>query len=154
MARRVKYSKKYTAHDEKITLLTVGDKVRLAQTRPLSKTKRYELVEVIEKLLFYNLARKEEINMVQQETRLKVADNCGAREVLVIRVLGGSKVKTGNIGYSCCYSKKATPNGNIKKGKVVKAVIVRTKKELEEKMVVISDLMIMHALLLKMIRVQ
>ena len=66
--------------------------------------------------------------MVQQETRLKVADNSGAREVLVIRVLGGSKVKTGNIGDSVVATvKKATPNGNIKKGQVVKAVIVRSK---------------------------
>ena len=67
--------------------------------------------------------------MVQQQTRLKVADNCGAREVLVIRVLGGSKVKTGNIGDIVVATvKTATPNGTIKKGKVVKAVIVRTKK--------------------------
>ena len=67
--------------------------------------------------------------MVQQETRLKVADNCGAREVLVIRVLGGSKVKTGNIGdIVVCTVKKATPNGTIKKGKVVKAVVVRSAK--------------------------
>ena len=66
--------------------------------------------------------------MIQQESRLKVADNSGAREVLVIRVLGGSKVKTGNIGdIVVCTVKKATPNGNIKKGKVVKAVIVRSK---------------------------
>ena len=66
--------------------------------------------------------------MVQQETRLKVADNCGARELLVIRVLGGSKVKTGNIGDIVVGTvKKATPNGNIKKGKVVKSVIVRSK---------------------------
>ena len=66
--------------------------------------------------------------MIQQESRLKVADNSGAREELVIRVLGGSKVKTGNIGVIVvCTVKKATPNGNIKKGKVVKAVIVRSK---------------------------
>ena len=45
--------------------------------------------------------------MVQQESILKVADNCGARELLVIRVLGGSKVKTGNIGDSCWYSQKS-----------------------------------------------
>ena len=65
--------------------------------------------------------------MIQQESRLKVADNCGARELLVIRVLGGSKVKTGNIGDIVVGTvKKATPNGNIKKGKVVKAVIVRS----------------------------
>ena len=66
--------------------------------------------------------------MIQQESRLKVADNCGARELLVIRVLGGSKVKTGNIGDVIVGTvKKATPNGNIAKGKVVKAVIVRSK---------------------------
>ena len=65
--------------------------------------------------------------MVQQESRLKVADNTGARELLVIRVLGGSKVKSGNIGDVVVGTvKKAMPNGNLKKGKVVKAVIVRT----------------------------
>ena len=65
--------------------------------------------------------------MVQQETRLKVADNSGARELLVIRVLGGSKVKFGNIGDVVVGTvKKATPNGTTAKGKVVKAVIVRT----------------------------
>ena len=66
--------------------------------------------------------------MIQQESRLKVADNCGARELLVIRVLGGSKVKTGSVGDIVVGTvKKATPNGNIPKGKVDKAVIVRTK---------------------------
>ena len=65
--------------------------------------------------------------MVQQESRLKVADNCGAREISVIRVLGGSKVKTGNIGDIVVGTvKKAIPNSNTPKGKVVKAVIVRT----------------------------
>ena len=67
--------------------------------------------------------------MVQQETRLKFADNSGARELLVIRVLGGSKVKFGNIGDVVVGTvKKATPNGTVKKGKVVKAVVVRTVK--------------------------
>jgi len=66
--------------------------------------------------------------MVQSETRLKVADNSGARELLVIGVMGGSKVKTGNIGDIVVGTvKKATPNGTVGKGKVVKAVIVRTK---------------------------
>ncbi len=63
--------------------------------------------------------------MVQQQTRLKVADNSGAREIMVIRVLGGAS--TGNIGDVVIGTvKKALPNGNIPKGKVVKAVIVRT----------------------------
>ena len=66
--------------------------------------------------------------MIQQESRLKVADNSGAKELLVIRVLGGSKVKTGNIGDVVVASvKSATPNGSVQKGKVVKAVIVRSK---------------------------
>ncbi len=65
--------------------------------------------------------------MVQQETRLKVADNTGAKELLVIRVMGGSKVKYANIGDVVVGTvKKAIPNSNMKKGKVVKAVIVRT----------------------------
>ena len=65
--------------------------------------------------------------MIQQQTRLKVADNSGARELMVIRVLGGSKRRYGNIGDVVVASvKKAIPNSNIKKGKVVKAVIVRS----------------------------
>ena len=65
--------------------------------------------------------------MVMQETKLKVADNSGARELLVIRVVGGSRVKSGNIGDIVVGTvKKAIPNINVPKGKVVKAVIVRT----------------------------
>ncbi|MBL4954568.1 50S ribosomal protein L14 [Neobacillus sp. OS1-32] len=66
--------------------------------------------------------------MIQQETRLKVADNSGAREVLTIKVLGGSGRKTANIGdVIVCTVKQATPGGVVKKGDVVKAVVVRTK---------------------------
>jgi large subunit ribosomal protein L14 len=65
--------------------------------------------------------------MVMQQSKLKVADNSGARELMVIRVLGGSKVKYGNIGDVVVGTvKKAIPNGNVKEGKVVKAVIVRS----------------------------
>lgn len=72
--------------------------------------------------------------MVGQETRLKVADNTGARELLVIRVLGGSKVKYGNIGDIVVGTvKKAIPNSNLKKGKVVKAVIVRSVQGVKRK---------------------
>ena len=67
--------------------------------------------------------------MLQQESRMKVADNSGARELLVIRVLGGSHVKTGNIGDVVVGTvKNALPNSNMKKGKVVKAVIVRSRQ--------------------------
>ena len=66
--------------------------------------------------------------MIHTETRLKVADNSGAREILTIKVLGGSKRKFANIGDVIVASvKQATPGGAVKKGDVVKAVIVRTK---------------------------
>lgn len=69
--------------------------------------------------------------MVQQETRLKVADNTGAKELLCIRVLGGSVRRYANIGDVIVASvKDATPGGVVKKGDVVKAVVVRTKKEI------------------------
>ena len=65
--------------------------------------------------------------MVMQQSKLKVADNSGARELMVIRVLGGSKVRDGNIGDVVVGTvKKAIPNGTVKEGKVVKAVIVRS----------------------------
>ena len=67
--------------------------------------------------------------MLMQQSRLKVADNSGAREVMVIRVLGGSKRVYVNIGDIVVGTvKKAIPNSNVKEGKVVKAVIVRTKQ--------------------------
>ncbi len=72
--------------------------------------------------------------MIQQESRLKVADNSGAREILVIKILGGSRVKTGNIGDIIVVTvKQATPGGVVKKGDVVKAVVVRTKHGLHRK---------------------
>ena len=68
--------------------------------------------------------------MVQKESRLNVADNSGARELLVIQVMGGSRRRYGGIGDVVTASvKKAVPNSAVKKGTVVKAVIVRTKKE-------------------------
>ena len=67
--------------------------------------------------------------MIQEESYLKVADNTGAKEIHCIRVLGGSKRKYGNIGDVIVASvRKATPGGTVKKGEVVKAVIVRSKR--------------------------
>lgn len=72
--------------------------------------------------------------MLQQESRAGVADNSGAKEVLVIKVLGGSKRRYASIGDTVVVSvKKALPNGNAKKGTVHKAVVVRTKKALKRK---------------------
>ncbi len=65
--------------------------------------------------------------MIQQQTRLKVADNTGAKEVMCIRVIGGSKKRYAAVGDEIiCSVKKATPGGVVKKGDVVKAVVVRT----------------------------
>ncbi len=72
--------------------------------------------------------------MLQQESRLKVADNTGAKEVLVIRVLGGTKRRYASIGDRVVVTvKEATPSGNVKKGTVSKAVVVRTTKEVRRK---------------------
>ncbi len=72
--------------------------------------------------------------MIQQESRLNVADNSGAKEVLCIRVLGGSKRRYASIGDQIVVSvKSAAPGGGIKKGTVTKAVVVRTKKEIRRK---------------------
>jgi large subunit ribosomal protein L14 len=69
--------------------------------------------------------------VIQQESRLRVADNSGARELLCIRVKGGSHRKFGSIGDVITATvKQASPQGNVKKGEVVQAVIVRTKKEI------------------------
>ncbi len=67
--------------------------------------------------------------MIQNESRLRVADNTGAREILVIRVVGGSKRRYAGVGDVVTATvKQATPQGNVKKGEVVRAVVVRTKK--------------------------
>ena len=72
--------------------------------------------------------------MLQQESRLKVADNTGAKEVLTIRVLGGTKRRYASIGDKIVVSvKAATPNGMVKKGSVSSAVVVRTTKEVRRK---------------------
>lgn len=69
--------------------------------------------------------------MIQAESRLRVADNSGARQVLCIKVLGGSKRRYAYVGDTIIVTvKEAMPNGAIKKGEVVKAVVVRTKKEI------------------------
>lgn len=71
--------------------------------------------------------------MIQQESRLKVADNSGAKEVLCIRVLGGSKRRYASIGDTIVVTVKEATPGGVKKGTVSKAVVVRTKKELRRK---------------------
>ncbi|HFA50251.1 MAG TPA: 50S ribosomal protein L14 [Bacteroidetes bacterium] len=71
--------------------------------------------------------------MIQQESRLKVADNSGAKEVLCIRVLGGSRRRYASIGDTIVVTVKSSSPGGVKKGTVSKAVVVRTKKEIRRK---------------------
>ncbi len=72
--------------------------------------------------------------MIQQESRLKVADNSGAREILAVKILGGTGRKYASIGDIITATVKlATPGGQVKKGELVKAVIVRTKREVRRK---------------------
>lgn len=72
--------------------------------------------------------------MVQQESRLNVADNSGAKNLLVIRVLGGTKRRYASVGDSIiCTVKAADPNANVKKGDIVRAVVVRTRKEVRRR---------------------
>ena len=72
--------------------------------------------------------------MLQQESKLKVADNTGAKEALVIRVLGGTKKRYASVGDKIVVAiKDATPNGTAKKGQVSRAVVIRTRKEVRRK---------------------
>ena len=107
------------AHDENNDA-HIGDTVRLVESRPLSRTKRWRLDEVLERAA----------SVIQQESRLKVADNTGARELLCIRVRGGSHRRYAGVGDIIVGTvKQAIPHGSVKKGEVVTAVVVRTKKE-------------------------
>ncbi len=101
---------------------------------PLSKDVRWRLVRIVEKakVIFarcFEQFEKEISDMVQMQTYLKVADNTGAKELMCIRVLGGTRKRyAANIGdVVVCSVKKAAPGGTVKKGDVVKAVIVRSK---------------------------
>ena len=116
----VRRSSKFHAHDEQNTA-NVGDLVRIVETRPLSKTKNWRLAEVLEE------SRGRPV--IQQESRLRVADNTGAREILCIRVKGGSKRRYARVGDVITATvKSASPQGAVKKGEVVEAVVVRTRK--------------------------
>ena len=121
----VKRTYKLKAHDEN-NECGIGDTVKVMETRPLSKDKRWRLVEIVEKA---KIISRRNISMIQQESRLKVADNTGAKELLCIRVMGGSTRRYANIGDVIVATvKDATPGGVVKKGDVVKAVVVRTVK--------------------------
>ena len=120
--KQTKFSRKFKAHDEN-NEAKVGDTVEIIETRKLSRDKHFRLLRIVEKAVIL-----QEVIIIHNESRLKVADNTGAKELLVIRCLGGSNRKTSNIGdVVVCSVKEAAPGGSAKKGQVVKAVIVRTK---------------------------
>ena len=113
----VRTSTKLHAHDERNDA-NIGDTVVIQEARPMSRTKRWRLVEILERA-----------EVIQNETRLRVADNSGAREILVIRVRGGSRRRYAGVGDVIVATvKQASPQGSVKKGEVVTAVVVRTKK--------------------------
>ncbi len=113
----VRTSRTLHAHDERNDA-NIGDTVIVREARPLSRTKRWRLVQVVERA-----------EVIQNETRLRVADNTGAREILVIRVRGGSRRRYAGVGDTITATvKTASPQGSVKKGEVVTAVVVRTKK--------------------------
>src|SRR3984885_8244416 len=109
------------------------------ETRPLSATKRWRVSEILEKAkslpprgLTSREPRREEagVDVIQQESRLKVADKTGAKEIVCIRVLGGAGRRYAGIGDIIVATvKDALPGAGVKKGDVVKAVVVRTRKE-------------------------
>lgn len=115
---------KFKAHDEANTA-GMGDTVRIMETRPLSKDKRWRLVEIVEKA---------KVIMISTESRLTVADNSGAKEVLCMHVLGGTRRRYASVGDKIVVTvKSAMPSSQVKKGTVSKAVVVRTKKEVRRK---------------------
>ena len=137
--RVVSKAKKFYAHDEK-NVARVGDVVRLEETRPLSKLKRWRLKEVVAAGAVagdcgpgsqLDAGAEGDSNMaVMMRSMLEVADNSGARKLQMILPLGGSTGLNAGLGDVITASvKEAAPEGQVQKGKVVKAVIVRTRKE-------------------------
>ena len=117
-------TRKLKAHDEQ-NECGVGDRVLIMETRPLSAPPS---AGASWRSSRRPSSRRSEV--IQQESRLKVADNTGAKEILCIRVLGGSGRRYAGIGDVIVATvKDAIPGGNVKKGDVVKAVVVRTVKE-------------------------
>jgi large subunit ribosomal protein L14 len=125
--KMVRRTKKLKAHDEQNEAKT-GDTVRIMETRPLSKDKRWRVVEIIER------ARYRRRPVIQQESVVKVADNSGAKTAIVIRVLGGTRRRYATLGDVVIVAvKNALPNGTVKKSDVARAVVVRTAKETRRK---------------------
>ncbi len=121
-----KRTSKFLAHNE-ANDVKVGDRVAIVEARPMSRRKRWVVTRVVEKA-------KEISAMIQMRSILDVADNSGARKIAAINPLGGSTGRYARLGDVITASvKEATPDSTVKKGQVVKAVIVRTRKEQRRK---------------------
>ena len=119
-------SSKFHVHD-KDNVANVGDVVEATPGRKISKNKSYHLVTVVR-------AGKGEQIMIQQESRLLVTDNSGAKEILCIRVLGGTRRRYARVGDIITATvKQASPTGTVKKKQVVRAVVVRTRDQIQRK---------------------
>ena len=119
---------KFVAHDENNTA-KVGDRVAIVESRPLSKRKRWVVTRVVRPAVRYRRSV-----MIQMRSILDVADNSGARKIAIINPIGGSTGRYARLGDIVTASvKEAIPDGTVKKGQVVKAVIVRTVKEQRRK---------------------
>ena len=135
MKKTMRRSKKYHAHDEK-NEYSVGDMVWIEERRPHvqaqvlgSDPRREEAESAISAM---SAQENESRIMIQMQTNLDVADNSGARRVMCIKVLGGSKRKYATIGDVIVVSvKEAIPRGRVKKGEVMKAVVVRIAKDIK-----------------------
>ena len=135
LKKTVRRSKKYHAHDEN-NEYSVGDMVWIEEHRRFRSCKRWTVVRGEKKqksLSALARMRKETRSlMIQMQTNLDVADNSGARRVMCIKVLGGSKRKYATIGDIIVVSvKEAIPRGRVKKGEVMKAVVVRIRKDIK-----------------------
>ena len=118
---------KFVAHDEN-NAAKIGDRVAIVESRPLSKRKRWVVTRVVRPVTVRRRV------MIQMRSILDVADNSGARKIAIINPIGGSTGRYARLGDIVTASvKEAIPDGTVKKGQVVKAVIVRTVKEQRRK---------------------
>src|SRR4026207_84078 len=125
--KMVRRTKKLKAHDEQNEAKT-GDTVRIMETRPLSKDKRWRVVEIVER------ARQGSPPMIHPGSMGTGADNTGPRTAQVIRVLGGTRRRYAGLGDIVIVAvKNALPNGTVKKSEVARGVVVRTAKETRRK---------------------
>ncbi len=130
----VRRKNKFMAHDES-GKCKQGDTVEIMECRPLSRHKRWCVTRMVKQQKLPEAGeggKSRGFEMIQQQTILDVADNSGARRIMCIKVLGGTRRRYATIGDVIVVTiKEAAPNARVKKGEIKRAVIVRTKKEIK-----------------------